>query len=122
MKIFLTIILFLSTPLICSRADAGECDFGTELSSLIDQTNLGKFAVKFLGNFVKIARSEIEGTVVRVKIYEIGEVESGRLFHLNFTYEDEFDGGNSLGWIEDVETLAIVARVQDSTFYDCHLR
>jgi hypothetical protein len=110
--------LLLSTLLSQNLAHAAECRFGKEISSLTE-TPPPNFQVKHLGDFVKIARAEVNGTVVRVKVVEVKEVGTDKLYHLNYTYEDEFDGGNSLGWIEDFWTLEIVAKIQDSQFYDC---
>lgn len=117
-SIFLT--LFLSLFVLTSPAKAAECIFGNEINSLTEETT-NDFSIKPLGEFVKIARAELESTVVRVMVYEVIEKNKGNVFHLNYTYEDEFDGGNSIGWIENLQTLEIVAKIQDSNFYECTL-
>jgi hypothetical protein len=118
MKIWI-IAAILCASISGTRALGADCRFGQEISSLTEEPSL-IFEVHYLGKFVKIARAEIEGTAVRVRVYEVVERATAKVFHLNYTDEDEFDGGNSIGWIEYVKSLEIVARIQDSQFYECH--
>jgi phosphoribosylaminoimidazole carboxylase (NCAIR synthetase) len=116
--------LLLSLLVINHQAQAAEkCLFGNEISSLTEQSS-DIFSVKFLGDFVKTSRleAESENKIVRVHVYEVKETKTNKIYHLNYTYEDQFDGGNAIGWIEDFTSLEVVSKIGDSRFYDCKLK
>lgn len=62
----------------------------------------------------------------------IQDKKTKRVFHLNTTFRDADDGGNTIGWIEEVTDAEnefrdsenpgkVVAKVGDGTLYDCTL-
>lgn len=49
-----------------------------------------------------------------VKLFQ--DKSSGQYFKLHYTNDDQYDGGNSLGWIENLANQ-VVGKIDDSTFY-----
>jgi hypothetical protein len=117
-KIIFSILLF---TFIQSKSFASNCLFGTELSDLVSEPSQ-IFEVRDLGVQVKVPRTETNSEVLRVQVYELTDKKTQLVYHVNYTKEDLFDGGNSFGWIEDFDSLEVVGDIQDSAIYNCKVR
>lgn len=117
-KIIFFILLF---SFVQSKAFANQCLFGTELSQLIAETS-PTFEVRDLGMHIKVPRTDSNNEVLRVQVYELIDKITQQIYHVNITKEDEFDGGNSYGWIENFNSLEVVGNIEDFTIYNCKVQ
>jgi hypothetical protein len=62
-----------------------------------------RFQRKSLARTFKQSRHEgTLGSLLWVEVIELLDTQSRRSYQLNVTREDAYDGGNTLGWIEEV--------------------
>lgn len=107
--------IFCSMIFVSSYAD--DCVFGETLDDLYESD---AFEMDEVGNaFKKSKIEEIDGKDILVSVNKLVQLKNGRVFVLNYTFDDEYDGGNTIGWIEDSETETVVATIGDSEIYRC---
>lgn len=115
---------------------APKCIFGEDLEEL---GQLSRFSIEedvirtFKIPRINLGSKKVRPSDLRPVIYSVDVIqdkETKRVFHLNTTFRDSDDGGNTIGWIEEVtdaenemreskNTGRVVAKVGDSSFYDC---
>jgi hypothetical protein len=92
----------LSAVLFASSAMAADkpCIFGEELLEL--EANK-RFEQKEIGKTFKLSREFTPvNSLLWVTVTELKDTKTKRVYHLNTTSDDAYDGGNTVGWIEDV--------------------
>lgn len=118
--------LFAVGLVLSASAQAAPCLFGEDLQSLY--ANQARFEVKkdVIKTF-KMGRTEStnlnEGPIL-VEVSILKDKQTGIVYHVNETFADEYDGGNTIGWIEEysstnsrgrqVTTGDVVAEIGDS--------
>lgn len=111
------------------------CAFGIDVGDIASNP---RFEIKRdLFSTCKLARiSGMHRDLLFVQIDEIYDRQTQHKYHMNMTFLDRDDGGNTLGWIEDItassqETVSegdksalgkVVAEIRDSEFYKCQIR
>lgn len=117
--LWISCFLFVST--ISAQAARRDCLFGEELSGLSRNRRLSLKA-DVIKTFKISRHSSTSGTLLWVAVDELKDRLTGRVYHLNRTFLDQYDGGNTLGWIEDLSDAgAIVAQIHDSTIEACRV-
>lgn len=122
-------ILLMLALSVSSFAAEKQCAFGQDLTALSKNT---RFTSKELFATFKLSREKNPvNPLLWVHVSELTDTQTGRIYQMNATNEDQYDGGNTLGWIEDVtkaddgvddsktpdsltDTGAVVAEISDS--------
>ena len=107
----------------CTIVSERSCVFGETLREL---KNSKEFTSKVLGDFF-VASRIYEDTIdaesdidfkPEVRKMEFTHTATQRTFTAFYTFEDEWDGGNTIGWIEDSYGNK-VSSISDSDLLDC---
>lgn len=125
MKILLILMAVLGAMNVQAQP---KCLFGNELSDL--DTNERLLVRKNLIETLKISRQAESDRLVAVRIDVVTDLTTGKFFHVNRTFLDRDDGGNTTGWIEEITQAfrdtghgdidrAVVAEIGDSEIYNC---
>ncbi len=95
----LALATLILSPL--AHAKTTKCAFGDDLDALAANkrfTSAGKGMYTF-------KRSRISSGATRllwVEVTQITDTKTKREYQVNTTHDDAYDGGNTIGWIEDV--------------------
>lgn len=133
-KLF-SLFTLLSLAGFSGLVHAGEtnnCLFGDSIGNLSKISRLKVSKVEY--TTVKVSRiSGDEKVLAAFHVQTIKDKETGRNYQMNTTFKDTDDGGNTIGWIEDVTSMnseesyqdkdfaRIVVVIGDSDFYECKL-
>jgi hypothetical protein len=107
----------------CAIVSEKTCILGDSIHELKDSN---KFTSKTIGDFFvqsRIYEGTIDaeydlGFIPLVRKVEFTHKNSLRVFTAFYTFEDEYDGGNTIGWVEN-EFKEKVSSISDSDIYDC---
>lgn len=119
-----TVILSLSMFATLQAFAGNACRFGDDIEDLYKNT---AFEVqKDAFRTFKISR-EGSAELKLVSIDVVKDLAKKRTYHLCRTDMDKYDGGNTVGWIEEVTDMdnehkdagQVVALISDSVFNDC---
>jgi len=129
MVVLSAVVLFGSAAVY---AEDLKCAFGDDLAAL-DKNKRFKFKKKIKFKTFKLDRSrDAVNPLIWVTVTEFTDKNTKKVYQVNATYDDAYDGGNTVGWIEDVtnaadgldddnspdklvDTGAVVAEISDSS-------
>jgi hypothetical protein len=87
-----------------AREVKNPCAFGEDLEALEGNS---RFRAKVVGKTFKLSRQRNPANgLFWVQVTEYKDQQTGRVYQLNATFDDAYDGGNTVGWIEDVTRAA----------------
>ncbi len=100
MKSFYIFILLFSFNQATPAAQAAVCAFGNDLNILLKNK---RFVQKASFETFKLSREKDPvNALLWVYVTPLTDTKTKRQYHLNTTGDDAYDGGNTIGWIEDV--------------------
>ena len=105
-KLILLSLLTAVTGSMGALANDKPCAFGDDLSAL-ESNKRFKFDKKIKFDTFKLDRTAENPSDVLVwyTVTQFKDSKTEKVYQVNATYNDSYDGGNTIGWIEDV-TLA----------------
>jgi hypothetical protein len=114
----------LAAPLkaeLTKDATGAPCAFGQNYGPI----SSGKhplFKSKKIGVTLKLDPTDKEHRVLLVQVVELTHKKTKKVYHMNYTNDDAWDGGNTLGWIEEmvyeqVDKIPVAATISDTDIY-----
>ncbi len=95
----MVLVTLILSPL--AHAKTTKCAFGVDLDAL--ETNK-RFtpAGKGMYTFKRARISSGASSLLWVEVTQFTDTKTKRVYQVNATHDDAYDGGNTVGWIEDV--------------------
>ncbi len=103
----------------CETVKVNTCIFGDTIGDNDADFDFTELEVLYTDSRIEENQSDFTpGQNIHVEKTRLTHKKSGKTFFQFTTFEDEWDGGNTIGWIEDSEGKH-VANIGDSDIYDC---
>lgn len=103
----------------CETVSVKKCLFGNDIGH--DENQFDSMDLEILYTDSRIDENEPDfdpGRTIHVEKTQLTHKATGKVFFQFTTFEDEWDGGNTIGWIEDADGNH-VANIGDSEIYYC---